>query len=517
MVRLNFLKRKTITILLLFMALFLIPLSKQENQSVFATDKQQIDSLPVPKDTENFSNDWLLSKINDLRSDLDARNKRFNKRVNPSKEFLETPVAYQAVESDNSINLDFDDVALKDMDLTDQDPDFQKVEGGITDIRATVGKSQIIQFAQPIKRLSITDPSLVDLILLSPTQMIMNGKAGGVTTLIIWDEEDQPAFFDLYVQNDTTDLLDAFKHVAPDEPINIKVTDDGNVILSGTLSSSIVRDKIAQICQAYGYQLVDVSESPVPQVVLDLKVAEIARSITKNFSVLSKAAGWADISISPSFTTSPRDANGGIGAEWNANTLTGFTAAIFKPNARFSAILGMAQSRGLLNVLAEPKILTTHGRAAKFDAGNQVPVPTGVDQNGNLAYEYKDVGVKVDFTPWISEKSQRIELKIAPQVSEIDPSVTITQNDGTPIYGFRTRSTQQTVELENGETLMIAGLVRRRDTNSFTNPPFFDNIPIIGKLLSTSNFDKEESELVIMVTPRILKPGVYSEELGTSE
>lgn len=487
------------------------------NERVFAKDDSSIIPDLNSKDAQTFSNDWIINSFNELRVNPSQKVGPNNKKTTLKEE--NHPVAYQQIDAAPDINLDLDDISIEEMDLTEQDPNFKTVDSGITDIRATVGKSQIVQFAQPIKRLSITDPALADLILLSPTEMILNGKTAGVTSLIIWDELDQPAFFDLYVQNDTTDLLDAFKKVAPDEPIDIKITDDGNVILSGTVSSTLVRDSIQKICQAYGYQLVDVSESPVPQVVLELRIAEISRSITKNFQLFYKFGAWADngLANAPITQLSNRDQNGGIGGEWNGNSLTGFAFSIFKPNARFNWTIGMAQTRGLLNVLAEPRVVATNGREAKFDAGTSVPVPTGVDQNGNLAYEYKDIGVKVTFTPWIAEKSKRIELRISPEVSEIDPSVTIVQPNGVTIFGFRKRNLTTTVELENGETLMLAGLIRRLDTNTYTDVPFFGNIPIIGKLANSSSFDKNESELVIMVTPRIIKPGVYGEVLGTAE
>jgi pilus assembly protein CpaC len=501
------LKQVNYKVVLMSFLLTCFALISVNTTETFAANKHNAQVIPAAKGVESFSKDWLKQEFQ--KFSLNANTVESKSLASKSSGKVK-PIAYQQIE----------DFSNNDMDigpLPDEDTNFQDVKGGVTDIRATVGKSQIIEFAQPIKRLAITDPSLADLILLSPTQMILNGKSAGVTSMIIWDELDQPAFFDLYVQNDTSDLLDAFRKVAPDEPINIKITDDGNVILSGTVSSTIVRDQLAKISEAYGYKLVDVAESPVPQVILELKIAEIARSVTKNFSFFYKVGAWADVSIAPNFTNSPRDPNGGIGGEWNGNSETGFTAAIFKPNARFSAIMGMAQTRGLLNILAEPTIVSTNGREAKFDAGNSVPVPTGVDQNGNLAYEYKDVGIVVTFTPWISEKSQRVELTLSPEVSEIDPSVTISQPNGVTIFGFRKRKATTTVELENGETLMIAGLITRSNTNSYTSPPFFGDLPYIGRFFQTSTFDKSETELVIMVTPRIVTPGEYGGVLGTSE
>jgi pilus assembly protein CpaC len=502
--------KKIVLLFILIAGVFLF-----NNLHCLAASKNIKDQAIIAKGEENFSKDWIINQFDSLRIDNKTQSRK-NLKNNHDQNENNKPIAYQQISDFSNQNFDLSE---ENIIFDDEDKNFEKVKGGITDIRATVGKSQIIQFAQPIKRLSITDPSLADLILLSPTQMIMNGKAAGVTSLIIWDETDQPAFFDLYVQNDTSDLMDAFRKVAPDEPINIKITDDGNVILSGTISSTIVRDQLKKISEAYGYALIDVAESPVPQVVLELRIAEISRSVTKNFNFFYKVAAWADLpfTLDQWAPLSQRDPNGGIGGQWDGNSINGFTAAIFKPDARFQGVIRMAQTRGLLNILAEPKLVSTNGREALFDAGQSVPVPTGVDQNGNLAYEYKDVGVKVTFTPWIAEKSQRVELKVMPEVSEIDPSVTIQQANGVTIYGFRKRSATTTVELENGETLMMAGLITRRNTNSKTGAPFFSDIPIIGNFLQQSTFDKSESELVIMVTPKIIKPGIYGEILGTAD
>lgn len=533
MVRLKLLKRRQLKLLIFSFVFAVVVFSSFGVENAIASSPA--DSVPALKGAETYSEDWILKELNAIRIDNNPEyaNRTNQERFQQAEKIREikasniAPIAYQETEDVSDLQLgELSDEKDGNIQIEGEETTYKDAKGGITDIRSTVGKSQIIQFAQPIKRLSITDPSLADLILLSPTQMILNGKAAGVTSLIIWDESDQPAFFELYVQNDTSDLLDAFKEVAPDEPINIKITDDGNVILSGTVSSTIVRDQINKISEAYGYKLVDVSESPIPQVVLELKVAEISRSISKNFSLLYKTGTWAfNPVVSPAGGVTPSviESTGflgiknGAGNLWNGSSSSGFQAAIYNQSARFSSFLAMAQTKGLLNVLAEPKLVSTNGREAVFDAGQSVPVPTGVDQNGNLAYEYKDVGVKITFTPWISEKSQRVELKLAPEVSEIDPTVTIRQQNGTVIYGFRKRKATTTVELENGETLLIAGLIRRRDTNTITDPPFFANIPIIGKLVQQSSFEKEESELVIMVTPKIVKPGTYGEVLGTSE
>jgi len=375
------------------------------------------------------------------------------------------------------------------------------LRGNVSEMTAVVGKSQLIRFDEPVKRISLTNPALADLVLISPKEMLLNGKAAGLTSLIIWGIKGDPAFFNLYVKNDSSQFLNALKATLPNENLDLKFTNDSNVVLSGKVSSAIVRDQVKNLAQAYGLKLVDLSESPVPQVMIEVKVAEASRSFVKNLGTSYALGKLSSNSLS----------------SINAETMSGYGQAadflgslngirLLSHQGDLTALLNVAEQKGQVKVLAEPKLLSTNGNKASFNAGQQIPYPSSIDRNGNIAYEYKNVGVIVSFTPTIMEKSGRISLNISPEVSQIDSSSAIKVDNSIVVYGIKTRKADTTVELNNGQTLIMAGLLQRNDNSVRSQIPIFGSIPIIGQLFRSDEYRKDETELLIFVTPRIIQP-----------
>lgn len=416
------------------------------------------------------------------------------------------------------------------------------LKGGISELKAVVGKSQLIKFDEPIKRVSITNPDLADLVIVSPKEMLVNGKTGGETTLIIWGESDDPVMFNLMIQNDSINFLKEVKKVAPNDDIKINFINSGDqkamkVALSGRISSTITRDRLKELAKAYGYTLVDMTEALTPQVMISMKIVEINRTKIKNKSINSLNGPLTNESMTKTFgidvsapkvdkdgnetivsgneavqiiqnllkltgdsfinkqTTFP-DSNGFTFWKWNI-TGDNQTAQIFK----------MAETEGLVSVLAEPRLMAIgDGKTvASFNAGQQIPIVKGRDEYGGLIIEYKDSGINVNFTPTILEESGRVLLKISPEINEPTASA-ISTIDGFPIYGFTTRKTDTTVELEDNQTMVIGGLIRKKADTQKTKFPYLSNLPIIGSLLNNSTYQKDETELMIFVTPTIIKP-----------
>ncbi|MFH0703303.1 MAG: pilus assembly protein N-terminal domain-containing protein [bacterium] len=387
------------------------------------------------------------------------------------------------------------------------------LRGGISELVAFVGKSQLIRFDEPIKRLSITSPALADIILLSPQEMLLNGKSTGVTSLIIWGETGDPVFFDLNVKNDPALVLNAIKSITPNENLNLKFMGN-SIILSGKVSSILKTNKIKSLVEAYGFKLVDLAESLTPQVVLEIKVAEASRSFTKGFS---GNYGYSDMASSFPGNFNIQNTNPlepGYGGTFSGSS-SGIQFFVHRPNDKpylsISSVYTAAESRGLIKTLAEPKLVAAHGSSASFNAGKELPVPSGTTENGSVTFEYKNVGVNVEFKPIVLEETNRILLDISPEVSEPDSSTALGQVGGISIYGFKTRKAKTTVELNDGQTLVIAGLLQRSDASNKTLIPIMGDIPIIGKLFSSNNFNKGETELVIFVTPRIIMPNSIKE------
>lgn len=359
-----------------------------------------------------------------------------------------------------------------------------------------VGKSQMIKFDETVKRISIADPNMADLVLLSPKELLVNGKKAGRTSLIFWGESDKPVFFNLVVQQDTDAFIQAVEQIAPNENVNYSFTDDG-VIMSGHISSSTVKKNIDDVVKAYNIKLLDLTESPTKQVLLEVKITEASRTFVRNLQ--------SNFSLGERTSIYPNISNSFFGPAGVSNTGASLPSvgqfAFASTSQNIAWTLSAAETKGIVKILAEPKLLAIDGQPGSFNVGNEVPYPSAVGLSGVASYAFKTTGVILNFTPTILEKSNRVILKLSPEVSEIDPSLTST----TGVPGFKTRKVDTTVELADGETLIIAGLLSHNSSVSDTKVPGLGNIPGLGFLFSTMKRDKNDIELVIFITPKIVE------------
>lgn len=361
---------------------------------------------------------------------------------------------------------------------------------------AVMGKTQMIKFDEPVKRISITDPSFADLVLLSPKELLLNGKKAGRTSLVFWGDSDKPVFFNLVVQQDTDAFMQAVEQIAPEDDVKFSFTDDG-VIMSGYISSTTVKNQINEIIKAYNYKVVDLTESPTKQVLLEVKITEASRNFMREFeSKFSVGENYAsftkDVMKVPSLTTLSNILLNGQNTDYMYSSST----------ANIAWMLHAAEKKGVVRILAEPKLLAIDGKAGSFNVGSEIPYPASVGLSSTTSYAFKNTGVILNFTPTILEKSNRVILKLSPEVSEIDKSYT-PSSGGVP--GFKTRKVDTTVELADGETLIIAGLLAHTSSKSITQIPWLGDIPIIGALAKGQTWDKTDTEIVIFITPKIVE------------
>lgn len=361
---------------------------------------------------------------------------------------------------------------------------------------AIMGKTQLIKFDEPVKRISITDPALADLVLLSPKELLLNGKKAGRTSLLFWGNSDKPVFFNLVVQQDTDAFMQAVNQVAPDEDIKYSYTDDG-IIMSGHVSSATVKKNLEDVVKAYNLKLVNLTESPTKQVLLEVKITEASRNFTKTlasqFSVGQSAAGLSGINGLSSL-------NDGGNMTFNGSTANYIFSS---PSSNIAWALNAAEQKGLVKILAEPKLLAMDGKDGSFNVGQEIPYPSSIGMSSTPTYAFKNTGVILNFTPTILEKSNRVILKLSPEVSEIDSSYTPSGVGAPP--GFKTRKVDTTVELADGETLVIAGLLKHTTTSADTIVPGLGEIPGLGFLFSNHKRVKDDTELVIFITPKIVE------------
>ncbi len=359
-----------------------------------------------------------------------------------------------------------------------------------------VGKSQLLKFDEPVTRVSITEPQYADIVLLSPKELLLNGKKAGRTSLIFWGSNNQPVFYNLIVQQDSDAFLQAVEEIAPNENANLIFTDDG-IVLSGHISSTNTKEKIKNLAKAYNFNLVDMSESPTKQVLLEVKITEASRNFTNQLST--------QFAFGQGYQNSGLPRLGNLNYGMFDGSLNGLQYIFANNSAKLAFSISAGEKNGQIKVLAEPKLLAMDNAEASFNVGNEVPVPSGIGQYGQVSYQFKNTGVILNFKPQIMEKSNRVVLKLSPEVSEIDDSIAIEQQGGGRIPGFKTRKVDTTVELGDGETLILAGLLKQTSSKSKTKIPWISNVPVLGALFTNFQDTKDDTELVIFITPKIVE------------
>lgn len=365
-----------------------------------------------------------------------------------------------------------------------------------------VGKSIVLKSSNRIKRVSIAAPEVADFVLLSPFEVYLTGKEAGGTNLTLWHANFQ-SVYDIEVNYDMSRLKQKIHEILPDEKdLRVIVTHD-TITLAGTVSSTENLSQVGALAKAFAgkKKILNLAQvAGVQQVMLEVRVAEMSRSLQRrlgiNFAyingndfVVSLIGGVAN-AITASPTVFPSDAVQALfSVQKNGNTLTGFIDAL--------------NEEGLLKVLAEPTLVALSGQNASFIAGGEFPIPVPQDNN-NITIEYKKFGVILYFTPTVLSED-RINIAVEPEVSEIDFSTAV-RFEGFVTPGVSIRRATTTVQLADGQSFAIAGLFRETVRDTISKFPVLGDIPILGALFRSRKFQKNETELIIIVTAHLVKP-----------
>ena len=369
-------------------------------------------------------------------------------------------------------------------------------------LELAVGRSLIVNSDQDIRRISLASPDTADVLLLSPRQVYLTGKAPGATNLTLWGKgEAVMAVFDLDVSPDQTQLKRMLSTVLPGERGIRVVTSGKSILLTGSVSSAPSLATALSLAETVAPGKVQnlLSVGGVQQVMLEVRVAEMSRSVLQrfgiNFSMIN--SGTIIHSMLGGLTTL---ANGALSPTANVG-------AVVTPNlggaTSLTAFIDALKDNGLVKVLAEPNLICLSGKSASFLAGGEIPIPIP-QALGTVAIEFKPFGVGLNFTPTVLD-SGRISVQVNPEVSELDYSLGVTINSW-QIPGLTTRRASTTVELGNGQSFAIAGLIKDSTRESVKKFPGLGDLPVLGALFRSSEFRKNETELVIIVTPHLVKP-----------
>jgi pilus assembly protein CpaC len=368
------------------------------------------------------------------------------------------------------------------------------------------GKSIVLRSGTPVSRVSIAAPEVADFLLLSANEIYITGKAAGTTNLTLWQKKKLVAIYDLEVAYDLSRLKQQLHQILPDEEALQVVGTNDSITLSGKISSAVNLSQALALARAYapeGRVNNFVEVGGVHQVMLEVRVAEMSRSLTKRLGI-NFAAQKGDqffVSLLGGLTALDEDAVGltKLLVSPAVNALGRFDTG----DVTWTGIIDALREDGLVKILAEPTLITLSGQSANFLAGGEfpVPVPQGL---GTVGIEYKPFGVGLIFMPTVLSKD-KISINVTPEVSELDFSTAVLI-EGFVTPGITTRRASTTVELGDGQSFAIAGLLRETILTDISKFPLLGDIPILGTLFQSKSFQRRETELVIIVTPHLVKP-----------
>ncbi len=374
-------------------------------------------------------------------------------------------------------------------------------------INVLVGQSRVINFDRSIGRFSVSNPEIAEAVLVAPDQVLVNGKAFGQVNFIAWEQTGQRFIvFDVFVRANLSLIDSQIRALFPKDDIRLSQA-NGSVVISGSVVDPNTATQVDSVVQAAGFKTVNMLQSPVKnavQVQLQIRVAEVNRNKLKDYSV------------SPVYQREPGQggySNTGSGP-WSLNkvdqgSLFGSVAStlnlmVMGKNA--FVFLRALQQQGALRALAEPNLIAMDGQQASFLAGGEFPVPIvqGGAGGSNVTILFKEFGVRLNFKPRIIDENH-IRLELEPEVSTLDWANGL-RYEGFTIPALRTRRAKTSIELADGQSFALAGLMDNNETKSLSKIPVIGDIPILGALFKSKSFQSNESELMFIVTANIVKP-----------
>ena len=379
-------------------------------------------------------------------------------------------------------------------------------------INVLVGQSRVINFDRPIGRFSISNPEIAEAVMVSPNQVLVNGKGFGQVNFIAWEKSDQRFIvFDVFVRANLSLIDSQIRALFPKDDIRLSQA-NGSVVLSGTVSNPQAAAQADAVVQAAGFKTVNMLQSPVTdasQIQLSVRVAEVNRQKLKEYgSSYASANSTAVFAQAGGPGTMGNTTGGDIRTDFIGSAVNLF---LFNSGLNTAAFIRGLKTNGALRALAEPNLIAMNGQQASFLAGGEFPVPVVQGgQSNSVSVVFKEYGVRLNFKPTIIDEDH-IRLELEPEVSTIDFANGVRFN-GFIIPALRTRRARTGVELRDGQSFALAGLLDNSETRSISKIPGLGDIPILGNLFKSASYQKQETELMFIITAELVKP-LNSDEL----
>ena len=383
---------------------------------------------------------------------------------------------------------------------------------GSRDLGVTVGKSVIVDSPAVIERVAVANGDLAEAVAITPHEVLVNGRLAGETSMIVWQQGGNRLFFDLTVRRNDS-RIDAVRREMSKEMGNSSVTIDMEgeaVFLRGNVTDLTMADRAVAIATTLGkpVNLLRVAVPPTDaQILLKVKFADVDRSSTKQFGInfFSTGAGRTQGTVITGQFSAPGATTLGTGGAAISLSQV-LNVFLFRPDLNVGATIEALSSKGLLQILAEPNVLAINGHTASFLEGGEFPYPTlqGGAAVGAVTIQFREFGVRLTFTPTITPRGT-IRLSVTPEVSSLDFANGLVFQ-GFTIPALDTRRVQTEIELEDGQSFAIGGLLDNRDTETLNKIPGLGDIPFFGKLFQSRSITKTNSELLVIVTPELVRP-----------
>jgi pilus assembly protein CpaC len=375
----------------------------------------------------------------------------------------------------------------------------------------TVGKSMIIDSPVNIQRISVANGDLVEAVAVNPKEVLINGKLAGDTSLIIWQQGGNRLLYDLTVRLSTNKLDAVRQQIArdfPNEDINITYEND-TAFVRGTVKDTIAADRVMAIVGTLGktINLLRVDVPPVEtQVLLKVRFANVDRGASMDLGLqLASSAFNQATAITTGQFPAPLIPIGNSNSQ-GINISDALNILLFRKDINLGATIKALESKRMLETLAEPNVLAINGKLASFTSGGEFPYPTvqGGATNGAVTLSFREFGIRLNFLPHITPRGT-IQLMVNPEVSALDFANGLTFQ-GNTVPALTTRKVTTEVELESGQSFVIAGLLDNTTTNTLNKIPGLSNIPLFGKLFQSKSIARNNTELMVLVTPEIVRP-----------
>ena len=374
-------------------------------------------------------------------------------------------------------------------------------------LQVPMNRAVVVESDEPFAEISIANPGIADISTLSERSIYVLGKTPGRTTMTLLSADGRLiSNVEVQVTPDIAEFKERLQQILPGETIEVRTANDG-IVLSGTVSSTAKLDRALDLANRYAPERVSnlMSVGGTQQVMLKVRFAEMRRSVSKSLSSSLAIQGGKNVGVIGE-SGSWLDGNNSIdnGATAKNGTEGALALGFSAGSLEFAVLLEALESKGVVRTLAEPNLTALSGQEARFLAGGEYPIPVS-SGDGSITVEYKPFGVELNFTPVVVD-GDIINLQINAAVSSIDTTTSLSTTAGFSINAFKRRETSTTVEMRDGESFAIAGLLQDDFTDLNGQVPWLGDIPVLGALFRSAEYQRNQSELVIIVTPHLVTP-----------